>query len=229
MVIDIPTAGGIGNRGEVTRTITLPAPIPRSELVRFGIAFQSRNGFAQTDDNWNLDALEVRNGPELVLLQRGRPLARLGGSGSTWFGDARCPAAAPVASAPAPAPDPIVTAVDVTLRTGADELRGGSDNAVVILQTGRCNVEVPFSGRERLAVNTSKTVRVTLPAGVHRSELRRLVIHTAFGGGFAGTTGTSTGVQLRAVSPTGTSVILERNGAPLVRFTGSVHDGNFDI
>jgi hypothetical protein len=227
MTIDIPTAGGIANRGEILRTITLPTPVPRAELERVGIAFQSRNGFAQTDDNWNMDAIEVRSGSERLLFQRGRPLARMTGPSSTWNGDVRCPAATPSASTPAA--DPIVTAVDVTLRTGGDDLRGGNDNAVVILQTAGGNVEAPFNGRARLADNTSKTVRVTLPAGVHRSQLRRFVIHTAFGGGIGGDNWNVDAVQLRAITASGSPVILERTGNPLVRFTGSLHDSGFDL
>jgi hypothetical protein len=135
--------------------------------------------------------------------------------------------------------DALVTEVQIVIQTGGDDLRGGGnpgDNA---------NVTLNFAGGNRVTTNVNAgrnwgngqthAARLALPSPPPRaSDITGVTISTHFGGGIGGDNWNVDKVALvvsfPAASPVHTpppTVVhawLDASGAPLIRFTGSVHD-----
>lgn len=146
----------------------------------------------------------------------------------TYFVDAKYSAKQPTvrAAAVAAAPeDPnVVRELLVTIRTGGDDLRGGNDNVDIALGTrvGR-KVWRNANGGRRWIGNYDQTVSLPVPGNVRLSDLRTLELVTRFGGGIGGDNWNVDCVTVEAVTGNGVYKIHDREGAPLIRFTGDVH------
>lgn len=145
----------------------------------------------------------------------------------TYFVDAKYGAQRPTVAAAAesaPADPNLVRELLVTIRTGGDDLRGGNDNVDLALDTrlGR-QVWRNANGGRRWLGNYEQTLSLPVRGSVRLSDLRGLDLVTGFGGGIGGDNWNVDGVTVQAVTGSGAFQIYDRQGTPLVRFTGDVH------
>ena len=134
----------------------------------------------------------------------------------SWFVNANYHAASPPDVALAP------SELVLELRTGGDDLRGGSDNlhVVVLLRDGR---ELRFENVNNLRrwVNNSwQSVAVPLSDGVQPADIRGVRLETTFGGGLGGDNWNLDEIIVWTRSEGGRTNLHRSNGAPLIRFTG---------
>jgi hypothetical protein len=225
--IILPFGGGDGDQkfSAITRSVNLPTPVLRRDLRRVGIRFSSSFSFPDTHDNWTLNAIQVRSGGTTLLSKSGRPLMRFSRDARRFMTDISC--SNPRTTPPA---DASISQLEVTIRTGGDDLRGGNDNAFmfILLNDGR-RIEMPFNNGARLSENSLLTRTLTLPPGTGISQIRRFGIRTTLSGGIGGDNWNIDGVTVRAISTTGAQTILEQSGGPLVRLTGSNRERIWDL
>jgi hypothetical protein len=222
--IILPLGGGDGDRrfNVITRSVALPTAVSRRDLRRLGIRFPSSSTF---QDNWTLNALQVRGNGATLLSASGRPLMRFTGESRRFMTDISC--ANPSATTPV---DPAVSQLEVTIRTGADDLRGGNDNAYIFaILRDRSRIEAPFNDRARLADRSSRTAILTLPPGISMSQIQRFGVRATLGGGLGGDNWNIDALTVRAMSSRGAQTILEQSGAPLVRLTGDRREQIWDL
>lgn len=114
------------------------------------------------------------------------------------------------------------------IRTGGDDLRGGTDNVYGRVQVrGRWSNEVllnrgPTPGRGvRWADNTSHDASIPLPAGTQVSDIQAVRLRTSFGGGIGGDNWNMESIRVEWRGAGGASgLLVERAGRPYRRFTG---------
>lgn len=140
------------------------------------------------------------------------------------------PAATPViftsqTSPPVPPPPPalpIVRALDLTVWTGGDDLRGGNDNAYFTLfpDVGG-QLVVSVNDGFGLAGNSNRTVRLTIPGGLLLDNLGYFTICGTMTGGIGGDNWNIDRIRVLAVSEVGSLAIFDTLGTPppLARLT----------
>lgn len=122
--------------------------------------------------------------------------------------------------------DPFIEQLQVTIRTGGDDLRGGNDNAIAVIglnntATGTLEPDPILNRRGRWADNSVHTVIIEgFPENTRLSNLTSFTIKTSFSGGIAGDNWNMDSIIVRAVTSSGLQTIINRSGTPLVRFTG---------
>jgi hypothetical protein len=128
----------------------------------------------------------------------GNPLVRFTGGTNgrhDWSGN--------VAATPADA-GRLIHALNLTIKTGSDDLRGGSnptDNCDVVLKlaSGNTTQVHNINGGQHWNNNEIHTVALPVPAGSKSGDIVSLDLHTQFGGGIGGDNWNVNGVQLQAV------------------------------
>jgi hypothetical protein len=164
------------------------------------------------------------------LLGQGSPLQRFTGSVHTLA--LGVPSARVVTNAP-------VTQAQIVIKTGGDDLRGGSnagDNATVTLNYaggGTATTANVNAGRSWENGETHAVILNLLP-GKLVSQISGATITTHFGGGIGGDNWNVDKVALIVSFASGSTTVtptpivvhqwLDVSGGPLIRFTGSVHD-----
>lgn len=185
---------GWGNGETHAVTLTLPAnPPPVSAIT--GVTIATGFGGGLSGDNWNVDKVAlivsfpvgsptIGTAPPVVhnwLDASGAPLIRFTGS----VHDLTQPVSPQDPGLP-------VTALNLIISTGNDDLRGGSnpgDNCDVTVQltSGQSIVLTNVNGGSNWANWTSHTVPIPLPAsGLHGGDVASVALHTGFGGGISG-------------------------------------------
>lgn len=192
-----------GNGQTHIAILTLPVTAPRVQDIQ-SVILTTHFGGGSGGDNWNVDKVALMVGfpagsrtsepaPMLVhtwLDKSGGPLIRFTGS---------------VHDLPEMVPSQDngrnVTALDLIISTGNDDLRGGNDN---------CDVTIELANRKTITVRnanrgsawngwTDHTVSIPIPSGGLRGgDVRRVVLHTAFGGGMGGDNWNVQRIQLKA-------------------------------
>lgn len=114
----------------------------------------------------------------------------------------------------------------VELRTGEDDLRGGSnDNVAIEVQVkgkpAKLYPNVNLSAR--WISNYSQTVSLPLVSPIRPEDLLGLTVRTKFTGGFDGDNWNVDWMKVRVRGGGIDRIVYERAGSPLVRFTGQVH------
>ncbi len=123
----------------------------------------------------------------------------------------------------------VIQQLDVLIRTGGDDLRGGSnDNCDVLirLRSGKILTISNINRSQRWGNGELHAVILPLPAGTKAGDLWGFKLHTHFTGGFDGDNWNVNQVVLQgAVDNTQeqTQALVEAGGNPLVRFTGDHH------
>lgn len=114
----------------------------------------------------------------------------------------------------------------VTIHTGNDDLRGGSDNADAVIRVrGLPPVQQRnINGGRRWLDNYDQTVRIALPRAVPLEDITELSLVTRFGGGIGGDNWNVDAVRVVAVTGEGERELANVSGTPLVRFTGQLHN-----
>jgi hypothetical protein len=213
----IDSSGVLLPRTRHVVTLPLGTPLPRRDILRIGLRMQP----APSGDVWEVDGLRVvavsDRGVETLYARGGRRTNQFGTGSETWF-EVAGPVEAPT-SAGAP---PMVDRLRVTIHTGTDDLRGGNDNAEVVVHVrGRTPHVVSFNGRLRLPDLTSRTIEVYLGRAVPLSDLEALEIRTSLSGGGGGDNWNVSRLRIDAIGPSTPRTLLEQEGRPLFRFTGT--------
>ncbi|MDT7605446.1 MAG: hypothetical protein QOF61_3443 [Acidobacteriota bacterium] len=137
--------------------------------------------------------------------------------------------------------DARVTQVLLVTQTGDDDLRGGNDNADVTLNfVGGSQITTNINRSREWNNGQTHAVRLDLPTHAPRvSDLIGATITTHFGGGIGGDNWNLSKVALVVSFPAGSATSaptptvvhdwLDASGAPLVRFTGDVHDRTLTV
>lgn len=110
----------------------------------------------------------------------------------------------------------------IAFRTGGDDLRGGDDNVhvTVNLRGGRTVRADNVNMSQRWIDHTWQDVGVSLPAGTNASDVVSIGLTTTFGGGIGGDNWNLDEFQVKFNENGVTRAVCNRNGGPLVRFTG---------
>lgn len=217
----VPLGRGDGDRVNrmFTRTARLPAPVNRSDIRQIGIRFATSSGLGLSPDNWTLNALQIGAGGGTIVSSTGRPLMRFTGQQGRLMLESGC--VSDSTGGATPVADPLVQRLDVTIRTGDDDLRGGNDNAFIFaIMSGGRRVEAPFNRGARLADRTSRTASISLPAGTRLSQIERIGVRATVSGGVGGDNWNIDSVNVIAVAGATRQTLLTRSGRPLVRITG---------
>lgn len=135
--------------------------------------------------------------------------------------------AKPLATKPSPRTATGLTTRELllTIHTGADDLRGGNDNAHAMIRfrslppLHRRNIN---GGRHWIG-NYDQTVRIRLPQAVLLEDIEELTLTTQFGGGIGGDNWNVDRIRVVALTDEGERVLADVDGSPLVRFTGQEH------
>lgn len=146
-------------------------------------------------------------------------------------GRARAPVRVVAATPPARssrtgASGPTTRELLLTIHTGGDDLRGGNDN---VDATIRIRGQAPLqqrnlNGGRRWIGNYSQTVSIRLPRAARLEDIEELALSTRFGGGIGGDNWNVDAIRVVALTSDGERELANVSGAPLVRFTGQVHD-----
>lgn len=113
----------------------------------------------------------------------------------------------------------------LTIGTGADDLRGGSDNVnVIVALRGRPPLRIDNLNRGRHWIgNYAQTIPLRLPGAIPLQDITGLTLETRFGGGIGGDNWNVDHLRVEAVLPEGRHLLYAGSGSPLVRFTGERH------
>lgn len=115
------------------------------------------------------------------------------------------------------------------ISTGGDDLRGGNDNASVLVELtdGRRITAANVNKSAKWPDRSTQTVTIDLPPGTTVDGLRLITLRTQFGGGFGGDNWNVDGVTVKMPDGEGMKTTCSLRGAPLMRFTGQRHEFQF--
>jgi hypothetical protein len=215
--VSLNGGAGLGNGSVHTGSITLPPGTRAEQVTSLEFRYRSGDCVACTTDNWNVDELLVSySSPGGVsgslFAARGHPLVRFTEDRPRW--------SVAVSRAPLPA-DATPSGLRFTLRTGGDDLRGGSD---VHARVPGITDWVPLNpGSAGFANGTVTTALLPLPRGTRLDAVTSIELRHTSGHCVACTTDNWDLDELlvETVEAKSNRVLLQRTGAPWVRFTGA--------
>ena len=188
-------------------TVDLNRAVAPADIVKIDLDTTFGGGIG--GDNWNMNSVSVRvtgNGVDRALVTHG--FKRFTGSDKFL--------AIPVV-VPSPAQ---ANRLQLTIRTGGDDLRGGNDNLNVSLRyrDGRTQSVPNVNGGSRWADNTTNVVNINLDRAVLPNDVVEVTLQTTFGGGMGGDNWNMNSIQVAAIGDSVNQVVFN-HGAK--RFTGS--------
>jgi hypothetical protein len=239
-------------------TIPLPDDITAEAIKEIHIYRTSNNPEIRyiwdlrDQDNWNLQSITAfatikTNGVKkrvdfepIISTRRGSPLYRFTySSNNTETEGTTCKKVLTLKTASLPAPVntdvPSENAkIDVTIGTGGDDLRGGNDNAEIILSfnnhPGKVTIRNVFNGanlpnfserKRTLEIPNSKSMNIN---DIKEIELR----HTGGGGMFADNWHVDK-VKISVIKDGQTKVLVDKVDAPIHMFTGDTRRKRFIV
>jgi hypothetical protein len=195
-----------------TVVLTLSKPVPESALKELHLWITSKGG---TDgDNWDLNKIRAVIGNKDVVNETGSPLFRFTGDsgGRTWK------------FMTSPVPSNMISKFTFEFRTGADDLRGGSDNLAIfvkkinVIEWGEANVNKSVSWGNY--VTTTCTITPDKPFAL--SELKTITLQTSYAPGVPNADNWNLDYLMIKAYIGGKDVLIYfKMGTPLKRFTGS--------
>ncbi len=224
--------GGLASRSRHRVNLDMPRGTRRSDIRRIGIEFHAGGG----RDQWDLDGLKVTShsssAPRLLYVKGGRGMQDFSPRRGRWWeivGPAATPSTGTTGTG-GTAGTALVRRLEVSVRTGNDDLRGGNDNATAYVHIrGRAPVRASINNRRRLADRTTRDITITLAGGVPRADLQAIEIRTTLGGGMGGDNWNLARLRVVAHGDAGRAVLVDRQGRPLHRFTGSSQTVRFSF
>lgn len=200
--------------------VPLPRPVRREEIVEIELRATFRGGVA--GDNWDLKRLLIEAYNGRGAAGDGREVLASRDQLHRFTGSRRALRVPVSASRPAARPDQ-VAALELTIQTGGDDLRGNNDNvdAIVLFRDGTQQVARELNDRQRWADNTTKTVTVTLDRPRARDEIVGVSLQTNFRGGWDGDNWNMDTLRVTPlVNDRPSAPYYDRRRRPLFRFTG---------
>ncbi len=128
----------------------------------------------------------------------------------------------PDAASLAPPTDGLVHQIQLEIRTGNDDLRGGSDNVGITINfNGKSSQTYPNINKSARWINNyTETVPITLTTPVAEGDFKNIVFSTNFGGGMGGDNWNMDMVRVL----NGDKELISKAGSPLFRFTGDARN-----
>jgi hypothetical protein len=176
---------------------------------------------------------ETLGGGRVVLQVAGNPLVRLTGQVHDW--------SHALAIAPGDA-DKLVLQLLVTIQTGSDDLRGGSNagdnvDATIRLASGGTLSFANLNAGHGWGNGSTNAVELPLPEGTRAGDLAQLTLYTGFGGGFDGDNWNVNGVTVTMIVSASASAAhppvlrnwVDAAANPLARFTGQAHEWHGNV
>jgi hypothetical protein len=217
-----------GNGETHAALLTLPTPAPRVSDIT-GVTISTQFGGGPSGDNWNIDKVALvvsfptastTQGPVPVIVHEwldasGGPLVRFTGNLHDFF-QAVPPQDVGVA----------ISALNLVISTGNDDLRGGShpgDNCdvTVVLASGPPITLTNVNGGHNWVNWTDNTVAIPLPSsGLKGGDVKSVQLHTGFGGGIGGDNWNVNRIQLKATLASSVPAPPPSIGPPNVAPTG---------
>ena len=110
--------------------------------------------------------------------------------------------------------------------TGGDDLRGGGDNlnVKIMRRSGPPITATNVNLSKRWIDYSENIIGVTLPPGLNRGDITSVELGTAFRGGFDGDNWNVNKLVIKQIANGAEVANCTREGAPLVRLTGSYHN-----
>ena len=114
----------------------------------------------------------------------------------------------------------MATDLQIHIRTGGDDLRGGNDNAnlIVLFTDGATQTLRNINRGQRWKDHQTYSVQQSVPRPVR--EIRGIRLETTASGGVGGDNWNVDAIQVVATENGSTRTLFDRNGNPLHRFTG---------
>ncbi len=122
------------------------------------------------------------------------------------------------------APDNLIRELQVEIKTGGDDLRGGNDNCHIRVhyKDGTKDDYLNVNRGARWIDNYCETVLITLRKPATRANITGISLITTFGGGIGGDNWNVDNIYVVARSGSeGALSVCNENGAPLIRFDGN--------
>ncbi len=220
-------------------SIPLAADVDVNNLASINLTRSSTSNNLEdiVADNWDLKSLLVtatikRDGATAkyrLLMKSGTPLNRFKG-GKNCDCDKTYSFTTPVlVSGTQPwidkFPAPQTSMISVVFGNGGDDLRGGNDNAEVVITFKNSTRKLIYSnlnGSAKWDNFTDKSVSKVLPsiAGLGIADIKQIELWHTGGGGMAADNWDLDKFKLTITINGATKILVDRVGAPLHRFTG---------
>jgi hypothetical protein len=142
----------------------------------------------------------------------------------TYFVDKKYKVSSPP-SAPAQSSvgNAMVKTLLLEIKTGGDDLRGGSDNVNVMVKftDGTSQSFNNINKSTRWINNYTETVPIELSVAISKNKIKSITLKTTFGGGLGGDNWNMEMLRILAKDDSGESEIYNKQGKPLIRFDGN--------
>jgi hypothetical protein len=190
--------------------ITLPSPVDPSDIVRVDLQTTFTGGMS--GDNWDMESVfieAVGEGVDKILAKRG--YFRFTGSQRLL--------SIPITQVEAGK----ASKLELTFKTGGDDLRGDKDdlNIILFFRAGGRQVVNNINGGKAWANNSTHVETITLNGPVDPANIIEMDLRTTFGGGTGGDNWDMESITVRAVGD-GVNDVIFKHGPK--RFT---HDDGF--
>jgi len=116
-----------------------------------------------------------------------------------------------------------VNKLELTFKTGDDDLRGGNDNLNIYLRfrDGSTQAVYNINGGNKWANNTNLTVTINLNRAILPSDITSVTLETTFKGGIGSDNWNLDAIAIKATGPDINQEILTKTGKPYKRFTAN--------
>jgi hypothetical protein len=142
----------------------------------------------------------------------------------TYFVDKKCnPSTPPRVSTVSLPNDGLVRILNIEIKTGGDDLRGGSDNVNVTVKykDGTSDKYDNINLGQRWIGFHCETVPINLRKPAKLNQIHSVVFQTTFGGGIGGDNWDVDGIYITAREGNRERFVFSRDGRPIVRFDGN--------
>jgi microsomal dipeptidase-like Zn-dependent dipeptidase len=208
--LQVPLNDGMEWQNGSLHTVVMPIEGERrlGDIRTFGI--QTTFGGDISGDNWDIARCraDYEVGGDLVSFQ-GSPYIRFTGARRSW--------SVPISHG---GPDNTrIRRLNVTIKTGQDDLRGGNDNASFFVEfTDGSRQEFDLNRRAQWVGGSTQTASFVINNRPRVDSIQAIGIRTTFGGGVGGDNWDMDEIRVTYASAEG--VVFDLSGEPLARFTG---------
>ena len=237
-------------------SIGLPADITAADVKEIHLYRMSKEGIKYVwdlgeKDNWDLQNISatatiVTSGvksriefEKVVSTRRGKPLFRFVYDGDGEFEGTSFKKAFTIKTANSPISgtdsEPVANAViNITIGTGGDDLRGGNDNAKMVISFKRNPIKKTLNNIFKSAnlpnfSERSKIIEIPNSANFDVADIKEVELHHSGCGGIGADNWHIDKVKIIITKDEQTKTLVDRVGAPLHMFTGNARIKKFVV